>query len=151
MNRRALFSWLVTCTLAILLAMQLPRLIPQLTSSLRAARAYSPTSKQPFTTTATFLQKDQTSELKGLPEPSNGGAQAVDVNSEEGIRFDHLGPIVVNKDGSMSRITNWDKMAQVEKDNTLRILGKRNKARMEALKKKEEMESGDKKDEQVRQ
>lgn len=38
----------------------------------------------------------------------------------------------------MSRITNWDKMAAIEKENTLRILGKRNKARMEALRKREE-------------
>ncbi|KAF1349090.1 hypothetical protein BDV97DRAFT_279757, partial [Delphinella strobiligena] len=53
------------------------------------------------------------------------------------ISFDHLGPIVVNTDGTMSRITNWDKMAPIEKENTMRILGKRNKSRLEALEKKE--------------
>jgi predicted Fe-S protein YdhL (DUF1289 family) len=34
----------------------------------------------------------------------------------------------------MSRIANWDKMAEIEKKNTLRIIGKRNKDRLAALK-----------------
>jgi hypothetical protein len=33
----------------------------------------------------------------------------------------------------MSRISNWDQMTQIEKKNTLRVLGKRNKQRLEAL------------------
>jgi hypothetical protein len=48
--------------------------------------------------------------------------------------LDHLGPMVVNVDGTMSRISNWDKMAEIEKKNTLRIIGKRNKERLAALK-----------------
>jgi predicted Fe-S protein YdhL (DUF1289 family) len=42
--------------------------------------------------------------------------------------------MVVNKDGTISRITNWDGMAEIEKKNTLRILQKRNKQRLDALK-----------------
>ncbi|KAI1363219.1 hypothetical protein F5Y08DRAFT_250302 [Xylaria arbuscula] len=37
------------------------------------------------------------------------------------VRLDHLGPLVVNEDGTMSRITNWEKMADIERENTLRI------------------------------
>lgn len=51
--------------------------------------------------------------------------------------MDEWGPIVVNVDGTMSRISNWQEMSEIEKKNTLRILGKRNKSRLEALKKKE--------------
>jgi hypothetical protein len=50
------------------------------------------------------------------------------------VSLDHLGPMVVNVDGTMSRISNWDKMAEIEKKNTLRIIGKRNKERLAALK-----------------
>jgi len=56
-------------------------------------------------------------------------------NGNTTVSLDHLGPMVVNVDGTMSRISNWDKMAEIEKKNTLRIIGKRNQARLEALKK----------------
>lgn len=51
--------------------------------------------------------------------------------------MDHLGPLVVNKDGSLSRISNWEQMTETEQKNTLRILGKRNQLRTEDLKVKE--------------
>ncbi|KAI9203225.1 uncharacterized protein BJ171DRAFT_511179 [Polychytrium aggregatum] len=44
-----------------------------------------------------------------------------------------LGPIIVNEDGTMSRITNWTEMSEIEKKTTLRVLPKRNKLRMEKL------------------
>ncbi|KAK8183072.1 uncharacterized protein BKA78DRAFT_231138, partial [Phyllosticta capitalensis] len=45
------------------------------------------------------------------------------------VKLDALGPMVVNKDGTLSRIANWQKMTEIEKRNTLRILGKRNQLR----------------------
>ena len=63
-----------------------------------------------------------------LPEPTSNTTQ-LNVNGE-GVKLDHLGPLVINKDGTMSRIANWDKMAEIEKQNTLRILGKRNQLRL---------------------
>ncbi|KAE8349744.1 hypothetical protein BDV28DRAFT_140555 [Aspergillus coremiiformis] len=50
------------------------------------------------------------------------------------VKLDHLGPLVVNQDGTLSRIANWAQMADIEKKNTLRVLGKRNRLRLEALK-----------------
>jgi hypothetical protein len=67
-----------------------------------------------------------------LPEPS-ADATRLDINGS-GVKLDHLGPLVVNKDGSLSRIANWDKMAEIERQNTLRILGKRNQLRLNSLK-----------------
>ena len=64
-----------------------------------------------------------------LPEPSSANATQLNVNGE-GVKLDHLGPLVVNKDGTLSRIANWDKMAEIERQNTLRILGKRNQLRL---------------------
>jgi len=58
-------------------------------------------------------------------------------NGDASVKLDHLGPMVVNVDGTLSRISNWDKMADIEKENTLRIIGKRNQARLESLRAKE--------------
>lgn len=63
-------------------------------------------------------------------------------NGNTTVSLDHLGPMVVNVDGTMSRISNWDKMAEIEKTATLRIIGKRNKMRLEALKKAGEQGEG---------
>ena len=71
-----------------------------------------------------------------LPAAPSDGTTTLDMsNGSTTVSLDHLGPMVVNVDGSMSRISNWDKMAEIEKKNTLRIIGKRNKSRLEALKK----------------
>jgi len=45
-----------------------------------------------------------------LPAPGDGSAaQALTINGGN-VTLDHLGPIVLNADGSLSRITNWDGM-----------------------------------------
>ena len=88
----------------------------------------SPTQSQPDSVNS--------EEYLALPDASSSGTTKLDV-SEGGstVKLDHMGPLVVNQDGSLSRIANWDQMAEIEKKNTLRVLGKRNKARLEALKK----------------
>lgn len=53
------------------------------------------------------------------------------------VKLDHLGPMVVNQDGTLSRISNWEKMTEQEKQNTLRIIGKRNQKRLAALREAE--------------
>jgi hypothetical protein len=68
-----------------------------------------------------------------LPEPSKDG-DTISLNVDgEGVKLDHLGPLVVNQDGTMSRIANWAEMSGIERDNTLRILGKRNQLRLKTL------------------
>lgn len=47
---------------------------------------------------------------------------------------DELGPLVVNSDGTVARISNWKQMTEGERSNVLRVLGKRNKERLGALK-----------------
>lgn len=48
--------------------------------------------------------------------------------------------IVVNEDGTMSRIDNWHEMAEIEKANVRRILLKRNAQRLERLRAKRDQE-----------
>lgn len=75
-----------------------------------------------------------------LPAPPvDGETMQMDMSSGQGtINMAHLGPMVVNKDGTISSISNWDQMTEAEQANTLKVLGKRNKARREALQAKEE-------------
>lgn len=76
-----------------------------------------------------------------LPETESCGdgqqnPQRLDLSAKGGstVSLDHLGPMVVNVDGTLSRIGNWEQMTEIERKNTLRILGKRNKQRLETLK-----------------
>lgn len=77
-----------------------------------------------------------------LPEASSG--IKLDVSAEGGstVKLDHLGPLVVNQDGTVSRISNWAQMTEQEKKGTLRVLGKRNKQRLDALKAAEAAKGG---------
>jgi predicted Fe-S protein YdhL (DUF1289 family) len=53
----------------------------------------------------------------------------VHVNGQP-IALDSLGPMVVGRDGTVSRIANWHEMTDLERQNTLRVLGKRNQLRL---------------------
>ncbi|KAK7724117.1 hypothetical protein SLS64_000451 [Diaporthe eres] len=70
---------------------------------------------------------------KALPPPTEGGGvRTLEVDGKP-ISLDHMGPMVVHKDGTLSRINNWGEMTEIERQNTLRILVKRNQVRLGAL------------------
>jgi hypothetical protein len=87
-------------------------------------------------TTDTKLSSDSKPHHASLPLPApDGAATKLDVSGEgSSVKLDHLGPLVVNADGTLSRIDNWEEMTEIERTSTLRVLGKRNRERMEALK-----------------
>ncbi|KAM0516641.1 hypothetical protein ACHAPE_005274 [Trichoderma viride] len=74
---------------------------------------------------------------EALPAPGSHSSEDVTTLDVSGsgttVKLDALGPLVVNVDGTMSRISNWDKMAEIERQNTLRIIGKRNQQRLAVL------------------
>ncbi|TIA89809.1 hypothetical protein E3P99_01886 [Wallemia hederae] len=80
-------------------------------------------------------------ERLALPAPpadgDTGETTTLQVNGDS-ISLDHLGPMVVNSDGTLSRINNWEGLSQIEKDKTLRLIVKRNRQRLETLKANEE-------------
>ncbi|KAF2197119.1 hypothetical protein GQ43DRAFT_444513 [Delitschia confertaspora ATCC 74209] len=101
------------------------------------------TTNPPSTTTPSDIssspshsgQNPGSSQPLPLPEPpKDTNAATLDVSSGQGVKLDHLGPMVVNRDGTLSRIANWTEMSDIERKNTLRILGKRNQLRINALK-----------------
>ena len=55
--------------------------------------------------------------------------------------MEELGPIIVNKDGTTSRVTNWADMSIDEQEKTQRMIMKRNEKRLKDLKAK--MERGE--------
>ncbi len=46
------------------------------------------------------------------------------------VKMDELGPIIVNYDGSLQRIVNWNEMTEAEQKNTIRLITQRNRKRM---------------------
>ncbi|KAG4301385.1 hypothetical protein PCK1_002311 [Pneumocystis canis] len=51
------------------------------------------------------------------------------------LRLDQLGPVVVNRDGTLARIENWESLTDLEKRRIERILVQRNRLRLEKLQK----------------
>ncbi|KAK4451818.1 hypothetical protein QBC34DRAFT_399625 [Podospora aff. communis PSN243] len=49
--------------------------------------------------------------------------------------------MVIGRDGTVSRIANWNEMCDLERQNTLRILGKRNQLRLANLRGENSQES----------
>ncbi|KAK3265947.1 hypothetical protein CYMTET_25403 [Cymbomonas tetramitiformis] len=85
------------------------------------------------------VQKSHSEQVCGLPAPegsSLGGP--TDLSAGGSVALDHLGPIVVNEDGSLSRIANWPNMTEREQEVTKRRITKRNNERLERLKASEE-------------
>lgn len=54
----------------------------------------------------------------------------------DSVKLDQLGPMVVNTDGSLSRISNWHSMSDIEKERYYSIVLVRNEARLKALREK---------------
>ncbi|KAI0162405.1 hypothetical protein BJ166DRAFT_267184 [Pestalotiopsis sp. NC0098] len=136
----------------------IPRIIPYtLRSTQHRAMASAPSGGQQQGTPAQHTaaqgtaQSSETSPASPdkqplpLPEPGQEGGDGKTISLDvggEGVRLDHMGPLVVNTDGTMSRISNWAEMSEIERDNTLRILGKRNQQRLKKLREAKEAAEG---------
>ena len=62
----------------------------------------------------------------------DAGVKTLSVNGQP-LALDALGPMVVNRDGTLSRVANWGEMTAHEREATLRVLGKRNQLRLGEL------------------
>ena len=70
-------------------------------------------------------------EMLALPCPS--GEEATNLGPSGSASLDNLGPIVINEDGTTSRITNWQNMTKEEQNRVMRIIPKRNEQRRAKL------------------
>lgn len=79
-----------------------------------------------------------------LPAPNDelGNPSTTQLPLGGTVSMDHLGPIIINTDGTTKRIANWDQLTKAEQENTIRVISARNKKRIEALKKQQDEISG---------
>ena len=66
----------------------------------------------------------------------------------ETMRFEEMGPIIINLDGTTRRIDNWNEMTKHEQEVSWRRLAKRNDERRKMLMEKMQQESSDSKDQE---
>ena len=71
-------------------------------------------------------------ELPQLPAP-DPDADIPTIKLGETIKFDEMGPIIINTDGTTRRIDNWNEMTDKEKEVTFRRISKRNEERRKLL------------------
>ena len=76
--------------------------------------------------------EDEGKDLLALPAPDSNSTKYVE-NSKS---LEDLGPIIINSDGSLSRIPNWHQMTLNEQEKTKRLIAKRNEKRKEELSQK---------------
>ncbi|WVQ83873.1 hypothetical protein IAT38_006017 [Cryptococcus sp. DSM 104549] len=73
---------------------------------------------------------DQEKAEKGQEEE----VHVLDVGDGNKVKLDKLGPMIVNSDGTLSRIQNWLDLTPFEQERTVRLLvKKRNLVRLKAL------------------
>lgn len=83
-----------------------------------------------------------------LPPPSGEESNEIPkLKLGETIRFEDMGPIILNVDGTTRRIANWDKMTDQEQKATWRRISKRNEERRKQLLQQAEAEEAKKEDE----
>lgn len=72
--------------------------------------------------------------LLALPSPEDVSSKlTLDVSTGQPVTLDAMGPVVVNTDGTLSRITNWDNMEESEREVVKRRICKRNVERLKAF------------------
>lgn len=69
-------------------------------------------------------------------ESSQQESMQLEVNGES-VGMEELGPIIINEDGTMRRITNWHLLNDREKASSWKVIKKRNAKRIETLKTKQ--------------
>lgn len=79
-----------------------------------------------------FSSPDMAGELPQLPPP-DPNSNLPTIRLGETIRFEEMGPIILNTDGTTRRIENWDSLTEKEKEVTWRRISKRNEERRQIL------------------
>ena len=80
-------------------------------------------------------QKTEGSSDDNVPQlpPSDPNANIPTIKLGETIKFDEVGPIILNTDGSTRTIDNWNEMTEREQEVTWRRISKRNEQRRKML------------------
>ena len=82
-------------------------------------------------------------EILQLPPSQPDNEDIPSIQLGESVKFDHLGPIILNTDGTTRQIANWDKLSKREQEVTWRRIKKRNEERRKQLLSEREKEQND--------
>eukprot|EP01039_Chlorochromonas_danica_P010612 gene10612-11759_t len=66
-------------------------------------------------------------------EKSTFSSESCEEEAAEPVQLDALGPVIINSDGTVSRIANWHTLTEEEQKKTFRLISKRNQARRAKL------------------
>ena len=105
-------------------------------------------SAQAARSSATTAAATSNDEIPQLPE-ADPDANIPRINLGETIRFEEMGPVILNTDGTTRRIANWDQLTEAEQKVTWRRISKRNEERRKMLleqQQQKESEEGAKED-----
>mmetsp|Transcript_3646 Transcript_3646/g.6028 ORF Transcript_3646/g.6028 Transcript_3646/m.6028 type:complete len:143 (+) Transcript_3646:154-582(+) len=80
----------------------------------------------------TMLESKEEKEVLQLPEASNDPS-IPSIKLGDSIKFEDMGPVIINADGSTRQIANWDKMTEAEQQVAWRRISKRNEERRKVL------------------
>lgn len=101
-------------------------------SSLVVVSAMSADSNNNHKPTTMLESKEPEKEVLQLPEASNDST-IPSIKLGESIKFEDMGPVIINADGSTRQIANWDKMTESEQKVAWRRISKRNEERRKVL------------------
>ena len=73
-----------------------------------------------------------------LPPSNDDNKDIKTLKLGESMKLDHLGPIILNTDGTTRRIDNWDILTEREREVTWRRIKKRNEERRKVLEQKQQ-------------
>ena len=76
--------------------------------------------------------EEENEEVLQLPEAANDPS-IPSIKLGESIKFEDIGPVIINADGSTRQIANWDKMSEAEQQVAWRRISKRNEERRKVL------------------
>ncbi|KAL7423388.1 hypothetical protein Q5752_002692 [Cryptotrichosporon argae] len=115
--------------------------VPELPTPPTTTPAPAPSSAAALSTNAASSSTARAPLAIEPPRPDEGGGgggeddvRALDVGEGQVVRLDKLGPMIVNSDGTLSRIQNWQDLHPIEQERTVRLLvKKRNLVRMRKL------------------
>ena len=78
--------------------------------------------------------EDDLPALLALPAPEDAQSKiTLDCATGEPVTLDAMGPVVVNSDGTLSRITNWERMEETERAVVKKRICKRNIERLKGF------------------
>jgi hypothetical protein len=105
------------------------------TSPPEAAFAALPQPQQP----SGLNNEDQSGPNNKIPQLSESApdSKAPRIKLGETIRFEEIGPVIINTDGTTRVIENWDELTDREKEVTWKRISKRNQERRKVLEKQE--------------